>query len=195
MGRKGYGYEMSRALSRLGSVGVWPVIAFTAASVVSACGGSSTPGVLTQADIPSYLGVRSTSSTLGEIGAPLPRTHGCKATGVAIFTAPVRDAISALPNVAKSPAVLSAALSCPRATAAQGVVGAFVTGRDTRSVPGLGGRAKLVNLSRGGMDRDYEVIWRQGNEIGSVDLGGPPSDKRITPALVELLARRAAAGS
>jgi len=170
-------------------------IVLLAAQVLSACSSSPPPGVLTQADIPSYLGVRSTSSTLAEVGAPVPRTHGCNTSGVAIFTAPVRGAFSGLPNVSKSPAVLSTAMSCPRAAAAVGVLSTFVTGRSSRSVPELGRGAKLVNLSRSGMDRDYEVIWRQGNKIGAVDLGGPPSDSRITPALAELLARRAAARS
>lgn len=184
--------RVPRPLLRHRIVGVWLTAGLTAAVALSACGGSSAPGVLTRSDIPSYLGVHATSSTLAEVGVKVPRTHGCKTSGVAIFTASVRDALSGLPNVAKSPAVLSTVISCPRAAAVQGVLNTSVAG-SSRSVPGLGSGAKLVNLSRSGMDRDYEVIWRQGNQIGAVDLGGPPRDSRITPALVELLARRAAA--
>ena len=43
--------------------------------------------------------------------------------------------------------------------------------------------------------RVFAVYWRRGNFIGFVVVAGPPSDTRIGPGLVELLAGRAAASS
>jgi len=43
--------------------------------------------------------------------------------------------------------------------------------------------------------RAYTIGWRQDDRVNLVQVEAPLSDKRITPALVELLARRVAARS
>jgi hypothetical protein len=168
------------------------VFVFCGALALSACGGSSTPRVLTSADIPSYLGVRPMGSA--SLSVPLQvvaRSHDCTTAGVVVFRT---GAINGNPSTAKSLQVVSAALSCPSAADAEGTYGILVTGTGGgRSVPGLGDEAKLFNLSKSAGDRLYQVVWRQGNHVGLVDVGGPPNATRVTASLTQLLSRRALA--
>jgi len=177
---------------------VWIKLALVAggALTLSACSSAPHVGVITQADIPSYLGV-SASPTARSAGVLLPvaRFHGCKTVGVAVFTASVPNELQGNPTVAKAPGIISVAVSCPRVADAREALRTFVPTIGGRSMRGLGDDATLVNASRDGSDRLFDVVWRQGNQIGAVDVGGPPNDSRITSALAELLARRAAARS
>ena len=62
-----------------------------------------------------------------------------------------------------------------------------------RSIPGIGDEAALLTLRNG--RRSYIVGWRKDNQFGVIVIVGPTKDEPITPALAELLARRAAARS
>jgi hypothetical protein len=177
------------------SVGVTLVV-LVATLALSACSSSQPPRALTQADIPSYLGVRA-SPTARSAGVlqPVARFHGCKTVGLAVFTASVRNELQGNPTVSKAPGIISVAVSCPSVADAEKAFRTLVTGTGGRSVSGLGDEARLFNVSKRGSDRLYMVGWRQNNHIGAVDVGGPPHDTRITPELAELLARRAVARS
>jgi len=177
------------------SLGLTLVALLGASLVLSACSTSSRPGVLSRADIPSYLGVSVSHSGSAGMLLPVAQFHGCKTVGVVFFSASVPNELQGNPTVSKAPGIVSVAVSCPSVADAQKAFRTFLTGTGGRSVSGLGDEARLFNVSKGGSDRLYIVGWRQSNQIGAVDVGGPPNDKRITPALAELLARRAVARS
>jgi len=63
------------------------------------------------------------------------------------------------------------------------------------SVPGIGEAAWLFAPVANPHVKEYFLGWREGSEIGDLLVLGTSTDKRITPALAELLARRAAARS
>jgi len=180
---------------RSGCVGL--IAMLTIALILSACGSSPTPGVLTQSDIPSYLGVKLDLSESAYATRKEPSQTGhCTKIGITVFTVPTTqvDNTTQLPTSTKSPEVSSSSLSCRSASDAQDLVTSGVTHYHERLVSGIGNEAWLANVSQPG-ERHYVVFWRDNNDIGSVDTVGAPNDRRITPALAELLARRAAARS
>jgi len=167
----------------------------TAAITLSACSSSSTPGLLTQADIPSYLGVKlnpSASASEARHGGNL--APGCRAAGNAAFGVPGVHIVTKLTATSKSPAILNGVESCSTTSKAHDVYATFVKYLIGRSVTGVGNEAKLTNLS-GTLARGFGIVWRTNNQVALIEVEGPTHDKRITPALVELLARRAAARS
>ena len=177
---------------------VTPLVAvFAVALDLSACSGRSTPGVLTSADIPSYLGVRPTSNGSQSVAlGALTRSRGCRNVRFVVFTQSAQGALQGDPATAKSLAVLSTAVSCPDTADAQSLFGVLVMDSGSgRSIPGLGDDAKLFNVSKRGIRRAFDVVWRQGNQVDVVSLGGPTNAKRVTTSLTELLARRAAVNS
>src|ERR1700686_845667 len=117
---------------------------------LSACSGGSTPGVLTSADIPSYLGVHPTSTGSQSVALrALTRSRGCRNVRFAVFTQSAQGALQGNPATAKSLAVLSTAVSCPDTADAQSLFGVLVMrSGGGRSVAGLGDDAKLFNVSK-----------------------------------------------
>jgi hypothetical protein len=173
---------------------------FGVALALSACGGSSaTPGVLTQAEVPSYLNVKADSLGAAVKAAvhfaPIPH---CKRVGLALFTVPGTLAKLREPvPVPTSPIILSSLVSCATVADAKSTFASYFRDVDRlggRAVKGIGDEAQMDNS--GLLDRSVEFIgWRSNNQIGVILLDGAASNKRITPALIELLGRRAAAGS
>ena len=191
------------------------MIAFTAAVALSACGGSPTPGVLTQSDIPSYLGVKLNRSASAS-QARQTRTPPCNTDRVAVFTVPGQRINEQALAPATAPQVTSASLACPNAstldvayrTTATGLASLYGSGRAVSGVgdgaklfdvgrvaPATAGEARLYLPGKVSMARAYLVIWREHDHAQVVLVSGPSGDKRITAALAELLARRVAARS
>ena len=188
---------MARLLLRRKSAGVWLMIASTAAVALSACSSSPTPGVLTQSDIPSYLGVKLNPSESAYATRNEPSQTGhCTKVGITVFTVPGTrvDNTTQLPTSTESPEVSSSSLSCRNTSDAQGMLMNGVAHYHERLVSGIGNEAWLANGSQP-EERHYVVFWRHNDDIGSVDTVGAPNDKHITPALAELLARRVVARS
>src|ERR1700687_1422904 len=94
------------------TVGLYLMMILTAAVAPSACS-SPTPGLLTQSDLPSYLGLKAnpsaTASESRHIGADPP----CKKAGVAVFTVPGwRVPKGRILSSANSPVVVNAVDAC-----------------------------------------------------------------------------------
>jgi hypothetical protein len=161
---------------------------------LSACS-SSTPGVLTQSDIPSYLGLTANPSASATAVRQEGTERHCKTAGVAVFTLPgwtmpKTGSIESMARSGSSPIVVSVDDSCASPSDARMAFKSDVGGMGPRIV-GIGDEATLLDFSAG--QRTYGVEWRKGNQIGVAFVVGPTKDKRIRPALVELLAHRAAA--
>jgi hypothetical protein len=196
--------------------GGWALVAvFIVGIALSACSSPSTPGVLTQADIPTYLGVKfnpsESASQLRQIETP-----PCKTLRASVFTAPGQRVYEEALGPTKNPQVTSVTSDCTNAsresvayrTLANATTGLYGAGS---TVSGVGAEAKLFNIGKvatssahgaklylrgtGAQGRAYAVIWRASTQIDTLILVGAGADQRITPALAELLARRAAAGS
>ncbi|MDR3648005.1 MAG: hypothetical protein P4L20_02850 [Acidimicrobiales bacterium] len=171
------------------------VIGFGVALALSACSSSPSPGVITQADIPSYLGVRANPTAAASEAQHLGTlAKGCKAAGNAIFSVPGARVITKINVLSKAPEVLNGVESCAAPSEALNVYDGFVKNSQGRTLPRIGNEGKITDLS-GPRARAYGITWRVNNQIGILEIEGPTSDKRITSGLAELLARRAAARS
>jgi hypothetical protein len=166
-----------------------------AALALSACSSPSSTGVLSQVDIPSYLGVQPNSSaTAFEASHASPPAH-CVTTGLVLFSEPGKrvDTSTRPPErTTTTPIIVSSSVSC--ASIADAKIGMREGGAlpGTRSVTGIGDKATFTDLSDR-LNRSYVVQWRDDNRGGFIWAIGAPNDKRITPGLAEELARRAAA--
>jgi len=170
----------------------WLIVALIPAVALSACGSSLTPGVLTQSDIPSHLGVKlnpAESASEAQV-----RSAPCKVAASVVFDGSKKP---------YSPTITSVGLSCASISQAQqyfnttkvGGNGYPLPGVRGHSVPGIGDDAWFIDQGRESDLRFYTLVWRQGDRVSLVSVEGPVSDKRITPGLAELLARRVAARS
>jgi len=168
------------------------------ALALSACGGSSTPSMLTQSDIPSYLDVKVDDKSAFQPSEV--QTAPCKGANGVVFDGSWRHL---KPGPSYIPTVTSIAISCSSVSQAQrffvarkiggkGYPGAGTVGH---SVPGIGDEAWFIDDGSNAYLRDYSLVWRQNDRVSSVAVEARGSEKRITPALVELLARRVAARS
>jgi hypothetical protein len=174
------------------------VVAFLVAALsLSACS-SPTPGVLTQSDIPTSLGVKlnqSASATWEDHFSP--RAHCTKAAFV-IFSLPEIRVLNVYHQllVDREPEVASYALSCASTSDSRGAFKSTLRGGGTssHSVARIGDQAVLANISDGGT-RSYIVLWRLRDALGLVLVAGQPKYRQITPGLAESLARRAVARS
>jgi hypothetical protein len=192
------------------------VVTFLLVAVqLSACtGGPSPPGVLTQANIPGYLGVKfNPSQTASLAGQTI--TPPCKTHNVTVFTVPGQKDYEPTLGLVHAPQVTSVSVACSNAseqgktyrTMSNALASLYGTGSP---VSGVGDDAKLFNVGRvepraggsrlysrgyGSPAHSYLVVWRANDQIDAVTISGPSEDERITPALAELLARRAAARS
>ena len=181
------------------SAGLGLMIAFTAALALSACGGQSTPGVLTQADIPNNLNlVANPSASVGATQEAGSERH-CKKAPFAVFTAPGQaipkaNGISSMVRLplARGPYVVSGDYSCTTWSDARTAFKSDGEGSG-HPITGIGDEARLQVLSTNG--RVCEVEWREANHFGAVVVIGSTNEKRLLPALTEMLARRAAARS
>jgi len=176
------------------------MMVFGAALALAACSSSTPAGVLTQSDLPSYLGVR-TDQHASVAAAGSVRTVTCKAVTAAVFNGSWKQLHSGPASIPV--AVTSVSLSCQGVSQAQRYFNTIKVGAKGYPVPavkgypvsGLGDEAWLIDAGHNADLREYSLAWRQGNRVDLVQVEGPLSDKRITRALVELLARRAAARS
>lgn len=107
-------------------------------------------------------------------------------------TIPKTGSILSMVRSGTGPIVVSADYSCTTPSDAHMAFKSDVGDNGPR-IAGIGDEATLLDFSAG--QRSYDVEWREGNQIGAVIVVGPTKDKRITHALVESLARRAAATS
>jgi len=153
--------------------------------------------VLTQADIPSYLGLMVNPSASTTVARHEGSDPHCKKAGIAVFSAsgwrvPTGGSLLIILQSGSGPVVVSADLSCATPSDASR---AFKSDPSLlgRPIPGIGSEATLIDLSPG--QRSYGVGWRKNARIEAVFVVGPKDDKRITPGLAQLLARRAAARS
>jgi hypothetical protein len=170
------------------------IAVFVIVLALSACGGSSAPGVLIQSDIPSYLGVKVNPQLRSQMLNELAPDH-CQVSKTTVFNAPgvkVESNIGLLNNNPKGPEVSSSEVVCPSEVDAQGALAAYAKGWHARSIAGIEDEAVIGTLLPS--QRNYILGWRQGFDLGIIFIASSPTDKRITPALAELLARRAAAG-
>jgi hypothetical protein len=173
------------------------VVLFGAVLVLAACSSSAPAGVLTQSDMPSYLGVRADQSafTLRDV-----RTAPCKEANGVVFDGSWKH-LKAGPS--SIPVVTSIAFTCASVPQAHEYLNTIklgaktypISGIEGHPVPGVGDEAWFIDAGRQADLRSYTLGWRQGDRVGLVQVEAPLSDKRVTPALVELLARRAAARS
>jgi hypothetical protein len=183
---------MTRESLRRGIAAVTPALAVLGAALaVSACGGSATPGVLTSADIPSYLGVKANPSAAASEARSV-RPAPCKTAAVDAFGVPARHANTRSRIVSTRPFIVSVALTCDSVSQAQTAFNLIKKGGDGHALAGIGDEARLINVTEA-TQRVCTVGWRDGNQVGVVFVLGPIKDTRITPALTELLARRAIA--
>jgi len=166
---------------------------------------SPNPGGLTNADIPSDLGVKMNASalvTVVGVGFDAPLPIGPKATCAHLYETvfiPPRKKGEALGGEGEPltyPEVLSIGFRCSGAPAGRLGFRALSEGR--KQVGGIGDQAALFNATDTQgypKSRVYIVDWREGAVVGVVGVAGPTSNTRIGPGLAELLARRAAARS
>jgi hypothetical protein len=181
----------------LRSVGIRLAFCFGIAVALSACGGSSSLGVLTSSDIPSDLGVQANESATAITAHRDGSERHCERAGIAVFTVPGGKIPKAgivlnMITSASGTIVLSADYSCATPSDAHKDFKSDV--RDAgRQIAGIGDEATLLHLSA--PQPRYLLEWRKGNQIGGVLVVGPTKNKHITPALAELLARRAVARS
>jgi hypothetical protein len=167
---------------------------FGTALALSSCG-SSPLGLLTSADIPSYLGVEANPSFSASQENQESATPHCQKAGVADFSVPgIGHKPGSLLTNAKAPEIVSVNASCDNASSAHSAFETSVKGIGGHSVVGIGNEAKLANVS-GKSERAYFVGWREHNQVGFVLIASSQSDNRIGPGLAELLARRAVARS
>jgi hypothetical protein len=160
-----------------------------AALALSACS-SSTPGVLTQSDIPSYLGLQY-DAVASASSARSARPAPCKTAAVRDFTIPGRH-LNARKEDTSLPFVGSVVLACASTSQARAVFTKTTKGAGGEVVAGIGDEALLGVVSQL-KTTEYALGWRQGDEVCDLIIVASPTDQRITPALTELLARRAAA--
>jgi hypothetical protein len=185
--------------------GVSLTLLFGAALALSACGGSSTPTGLTNADMSSYLDVQLNASSFntvaGGAGFAVPLRFGhdtCPVLYHQAFIPPGRvgEALGGEGDTISYPNILTLGYRCDDESTASTAFRSL--NEHGQSVTGIGDRASLLNLGR--MDtqsypnsRVYVVAWTQGQFLGFVELAGAENDSHITPVLVERLARRAVA--
>jgi hypothetical protein len=178
---------------RVGLIARWMAV-LGAVLALSACG-SSPPGLLTSADVPSYLGTSFNSTVSASEEGLLSPTRQCQRAGVAVFSVPGRGVpFGAVLKQVKAPEILSVNTACDSTADARAFFQTSVRLYGGDSVSGIGNEAELVMLGRDG-GRAYFVGWRKNNYVGFVVAAGSPDDTRIAPALAELLARRAVARS
>jgi hypothetical protein len=173
------------------------VAVFIVGMALSACSSPSPPGVLTQQDIPGYMGVKIDSPGV-KVSSPFAATAArqrksppdCGRGSVTAFGSPPG------PQEGAVTVLVSTDWSCANRPDAQKAFGLLFRQVGGRLVSGVGDAAAIT--SAGGnprSSRSFSVEWWEGNQVGAVLIQGGPKDKRITPALAELLASRAAARS
>ncbi len=175
------------------------------ALTLSACSGSSKPGVLINADIPSYLNLQMNASALVTVeGGPglnralssgLHQTCSSWHPTAFIPSGKSGESLGGEGDPLHYPEVLALTFRCSSPSAALALF--QVSSRGRRSVTGVGDRAAIFDAGKDDSQsyprsRVYIIDWVQGRFAGIDALAGRGSDERITPALVELLAHRAA---
>jgi len=160
-----------------------------AAVILSACSASPS-GVLTTADVPKYLDVSVNPSASASISRQEVSPPGCRPTGVAAFGMHLLS--TGLPM---SVQIVSTDWTCTSISGAKHNFAALFHVKGGHLVPMIGDEAALLNSGSQSLERSFAVEWRRNNQLGAIAIQGPPSARRLTAALAELLARRAAASS
>jgi hypothetical protein len=166
------------------------------------------------------LGVKANPSESAFQSRPI-QTPPCKTGKLSVFSTPGQRGYEQNLGPANAPQVTSLAADCSNPSRETVAYRTFTTAMSSLygagdSVPGVGNGAEIYNVGRiakvptqvsgqtelilrgkGSVPaaRSYLVLWRADDQIDTVIVTGPSGDKRITPALAELLARRAAASS
>ena len=172
------------------------------AGLLTSCG-SSRPGLLTNADIPRYLGVHENPAATkrapggAEHPAPFLAALACPGVFQVVFTPPEKVGVpfEASGKPAAYPTVVSAAVKCgPNLSFVPNSPG----NASSRKLSGIGDKATLFDFSDTTgypNTRAYLITWQKGATAGEVGVQGPDADARVTLGLVELLAHRAVARS
>jgi hypothetical protein len=164
------------------------------ATLPAACGSSSPPpAVLENADIPAALHLQQTQSgTAQSLNQVVSQTYpGCTAQS-AVFTVNGRSPSPVLTGTTIYRQVFSESATCPSAAKAESVFQALFTRVKTfgaTTVTGVGDAAFLTR-STSAKALSFDIFWRHGAILGSVQLSGPVADKFITVAETTVLARR-----
>ena len=177
-----------------------PIFVACCATLALASCGTARPNALTEADIPSVLGLQE--NHIAEVGLLRNAHPGSVCQGAlasaAVFTPPgdTLDPISGSFALTHSQ-VLSDEATCP---SARSVSQRFQTSFEEESkvarveiVKGIGDRAYLYSLNPDA--RSYAIEWLQRATLGLVVVQGPSNDAHITADLAALLAHRAAASA
>ena len=119
----------------------------------------------------------------------------CVYVGKSIFSVGGKFLNVLSPATANSPVVESATLSCATIAEASTAFTQASRGGPVKKVLALGDEARIINVSGELEGHAFVVVWREQKQVSLVLLIGAPKSTRVTQALAELLARRAAAGS
>jgi hypothetical protein len=167
------------------------VVVMTAAIALSACSSSSS-GVLTQAEIPSSLGVKA-EGALASLAREFKVPSRCLRTGFTVFGVPSRqvDTRTHPPASSNSSEIISSNLSCASPSDARMILTSALMLSGAHSINGIGDEAVLIDVNKPGL-RYYIVIWSDNSLLRELYVLGALKDARITAGLTELLARRAA---
>ena len=171
----------------------------------AACGAAS-PLVLTSADIPSFLGVHANPGVFTTVAGgeetvmpmPIGPHEQCPEWYHNAFVPPGRHGEAAAGEGVPITYAEVMILAWHCADLSQARLGFHLLSDSRQSVTGVSDQAAILNRTDDSNDgypdsRVFIIDWREGQAVGALELAGPDSDKRITPALAELLARRAAA--
>jgi len=177
------------------------IAAFSIALATMAGCAHSNTGLVSQADIPSTLGLRLTTTTASDgatravISAMRHPAIGCSSANLALFTPPGRPYVATGPQrLVHYPEILSWASGCSTKRAEQDLdhVGVLAIAAQELSDVGDGAYSAFLTTTAGSYDA---VFWREGGTIGTIEVSEPPGNGAATEALARRLAKLAAASS
>jgi len=168
---------------------------------MAGCARSSAPGLVSQADIPSSLGIKLTTTTSSDgatravIAAMRYPAIGCNSSNLSLFTPPGHPYVATGPQyLVHYPEVLSWESRCSTKRAEQDLdhVGVLGAAAQKLSDVGDGAYSAFLTTTAGSYDA---VFWREGGTIGTIEVSEPPGKGATTEALAHRLAKLAAASS
>jgi hypothetical protein len=169
------------------------------AGFLAGCGTSAAPpsstGVLTAADIPHSLGLAENhSDTSVNLGKSLSQAYpGCSGH-FAAFTVGGRVPTPDTPGTKIYLEVFSESSSCRDAAKATTIFAKAAKAVEEKNVggtplSGIGDSGVIARAQTGGAD-DYALFWRNGAELGFIELSGPARNRSISTGQIKTLARR-----
>jgi hypothetical protein len=164
------------------------------AALLAGCGSSSPPtGTLTNADIPASLQLQENHSSAAQNLAKAFNQSfpGCIGR-YAVFTLKARPTSPVLAGSKIYPQLFAESATCASTGKAQSVfaeVSARAKTFGVTTVTGVGDSAFLSHSSSKTAN-SFDIFWRAGPVLASIQLSGPVADKQISVAETTLLARR-----